>query len=199
MSSAVSRASGPFAELIEAIESSPVSTGDLAARALEIVRNGVITGEGPTTTGRVHFSRSLDAGDAEWCSRILLAANDHPVTREEAEALFRIDEAASERSDQGLFDDLFSKAILHHAAAASGLPVPPRAVALSPETAIESWAPTRSVGVSIEVLEWISTQMRGRRKSNRRLAAMVAALVGTATLPMVQALPNWSYMIDLGM
>ena len=92
MSSAVSRASGPFAELIEAIESSPVSTGDLAARALEIVRNGVITGEGPTTTGRVHFSRSLDAGDAEWCSRILLAANDHPVTREEAEA------AACERS-----------------------------------------------------------------------------------------------------
>ncbi len=199
MSSEASRASGPLAELIESIESSPVQTGDLAARALEIVRNGVITGEGPTTKGRVHFSRSLDSGDAKWCSRILLAANEHPVSREEAEALFRIDEAASERSDDGLFDDLFSKAILHHAAAASGLPVPPRAVALSPDTDIESWAPTRSVGVSIEVLEWISGQMRGRRKSNRRLAAMVAALVGAATLPMVQSLPNWSSMIDLGM
>lgn len=199
MSNEVSRASGPLAELIEAIEASPAATGDLAARALDMVRSGVITGEGPTTAGRVHFSRSLDTRDAEWCSRILLAANDHPVTREEAEALFRIDEAASERSDDGQFDDLFSKAILHHAASASGLPVPPRQVALSPDTAIESWAPTRSVGVSIEVLEWISGQMRGRRRGNRRFAAMVAALVGAATLPMAQSLQSWSSMVDLGM
>jgi hypothetical protein len=32
------------------------------------VRDGVITGEGPTTRGRIHFSRALDAQDAAWCA-----------------------------------------------------------------------------------------------------------------------------------
>ena len=198
MLTSASRESGALSELIAAIETSPIATGDLAARALEIVRNGVITGEGPTTAGRVHFSRSLDAGDAAWCSRILnaLAMDDHPVSRAAAAALFQIDDAASERSDNGVFDDLFAKAVLHHAAAASGLPVPSRAVALSPETAIESWAPTRSVGVDIEVLEWIASQMRGKRRRSSRLMSLVAALVGAATLPMVQSFPG---IIDLGM
>src|SRR3954465_11887216 len=130
-----------------------------AAHALTIVRDGVITGEGPTTKGRIHFSRALDADDAAWCARILTArAVEHqPVSRAEAEALFEINEAAAERSDDGLFDDLFAKAVVHHAASASGLPVPPRRVALSPKTAIESWAPSRTVNVDTEVLEWIAS------------------------------------------
>src|SRR5215467_10280274 len=117
---------------------------DTAAHALTIVRDGVITGEGPTTRGRVHFSRALDADDAAWCARILTAsAVEHqPVSRAEAEALFEINEAATERTDGGRFDDLLAKAIAHHAASVSGLPVPPRTVALSPDTDIESWAPT---------------------------------------------------------
>src|SRR5215510_4169107 len=71
------------------------SCRDTAAHALTIVRDGVITGEGPTTKGRVHFSRSLDADDAAWCARILTAAAiDHqPVSRTEAEALFEIHDA----------------------------------------------------------------------------------------------------------
>ena len=118
-------------------------------QALSIVRDGVITGEGPTARGRVHFSRVLDADDAAWCARILTAtAVEHqPVSRAEAEALFEINDAAAERSDDGVFDDLLAKAVVHHAASASGLPVPPRTVALSPDTAIESWAPTQAAGV----------------------------------------------------
>ena len=60
-----------------------------AAHALTIVRDGVITGEGPTTRGRIHFSRALDADDAAWCARILTAdAVEHqPVCRAEVEAL----------------------------------------------------------------------------------------------------------------
>jgi len=73
--------------------------------------------------------------------------------------------------------------------------VPPRTVALSPDTAIESWAPTQAVGVSTEVLEWIATQMRGKRRSNRTLMGLVATLVGVATLPLVQ-LPN---VFDIGL
>ncbi len=181
-----------LAELISNIETfQDNSARSHAASALAIVRDGVITGEGPTTKGRMHFSRALDADDAAWCARILNAPaiSNQPVSRAEAEALFQINEAASERTDDGLFDDLFAKAIVHHAASASGLPVPPRSVALSPDTSIDSWAPTKSVGVDVEVLEWIASQMRGKRRSNRVLMGLVATIIGAATIPLAQSLP----------
>jgi hypothetical protein len=170
---------------------------DSAAHALTIVRDGVITGEGPTTKGRVHFSRELDADDTAWCARILTAAavEYQPVSRAEAEALFEIDNAATERSDDGRFDDLLAKAIAHHAASVSGLPVPPRTVALSPDTDIESWAPAHAKGVDTEVLEWIASQMRGKHRANRRLMAMVATLVGVAALPLAKI----PFVFDIGM
>jgi hypothetical protein len=168
-----------------------------AAHALTIVRDGVITGEGPTTRGRIHFSRALDADDADWCARILTAsAVEHqPVSRAEAEALFEISDAAAERTDDGRFDDLLAKAIAHHAASESGLPVPPRTVALSPDTDIESWAPVKAANIDTKVLEWIASQMRGKRNSNRRLAALVATVAGAAALPLAQ-LPG---MLDMGL
>ena len=186
-----------LAELIGALEPSKISCRKTAAQALTVVRDGVITGEGPTAKGRVHFSRALDAADAAWCARILTAAavEHEPVSRAEAEALFEIDDAGAERSDNGRFDDLLAKAVVHHAASVSGLPVPPRTVALSPETAIESWAPTRSVSVDTEVLQWIASQMRGKRCSNRILMMLVATIVGVAALPLTH-LPN---VFDIGM
>src|ERR1700689_2094437 len=185
------------AELIGATESPKISCLNTAVQALTMVRDGVITGEGPTTKGRVHFSRALDAADAAWCARILTstAVEHQPVSRAEAETLFAIDDAAAERSDEGRFDDLLAKAVVHHAASASGLPVPPRTIALSPETAIESWAPIKAAGVDIEVLEWIAGQMRGKRRGNRTLMALVATLIGAAALPLTQ-LPN---VFDIGM
>jgi hypothetical protein len=185
------------ADDIAVLEPSRISCGDAAALALAIVRDGVITGEGPTTRGRVHFSRELDADDAAWCERILTAtAVEHqPVSRAEVEAMFEINDAAAERSDDGRFDDLLAKAVVHHAASASGLPVPSRTVALSPATAIDSWAPEKAAGVDVEVLEWIASQMRGKRCSNRTLMRMVAAIVGVAALPFSQ-LPN---VFDIGM
>jgi hypothetical protein len=184
-------------EPIPALEPSDISCRTTAALALAIVRDGVITGEGPTTRGRVHFSRELDADDAAWCARILTAtAVEHePVSRAEAEALFEINDAAAERSDDGRFDDLLAKAVVHHAASVSGLPVPPRTVALSPDTAIESWAPAQAVNVDTEVREWIASQLRGKRRSNRTLMTLVATIVGAAALPLAQ-LPN---MFDIGM
>jgi hypothetical protein len=182
------------AEPTAILEPSDISCRNTAARALTVVRDGVITGEGPTTKGRVHFSRVLDADDAAWCARILTAsAVEHqPVSRAEAEALFEIDDAAAERSDNGRFDDLLTKAVVHHAASASGLPVPSRTIALSPETAVESWAPRQAVNVDAEVLEWIASQMRGKRRGNRTLMGLVATVVGA--LPFAQ-LPN---VFDIG-
>ena len=147
--------------------------------------------------GRVHFSRSLDADDTAWCARILTAAavEAEPVSRAEAETLFEINDAGAERSDDGRFDDLFAKAVVHHAASASGLPVPPRDVALSPDVSIDSWAPTKAVGVNVEVLEWIASQMRAKRVSNATIMTLLAAVVGAATLPLAQ-LPT---VFDIGM
>lgn len=186
-----------LADLIEAIEVSLNGTRDDAAQALSLVRDGIITGEGPTATGRAHFSRELDAADAAWCRRILTAEGlaQSPVSRAEVETLFQIDEAASERSDDGEFDDLFVKAVVHHAAAASGAKVPPRAVALSPDTPIETWAPHAAADIDTQVLEWLARQMRGQRRQNRTLVALIATLIGAA-LPLAQALPG---VIDLGM
>src|SRR6266478_5280299 len=184
------------AEPIGAFEPSKISCRNTAALALAIVRDGVITGEGPTTKGRIHFSRALDADDAAWCARILtVSAVEHqPVSRAEVEALFEISDAAAERTDDGRFDDLLAKAVAHHAAYESGLPVPPRTVALSPDTDIEGWAPAQATHIDTKVLEWIASQMRGKRHSNRRLAALVATLVGAAALPLAQ-LPG---MLDMG-
>src|SRR5258707_8457815 len=180
--------SAPSSKISEAFGKLQPSCRKTAAHALTVVRDGVITGEGPTTKGRIHFSRALDADDAAWCARILTAtAVEHqPVSGAEAEALFAIDDAAAERSDDGRFDDLLAKAVVHHAASESGLPVPPRTVALSPETTIESWAPIRAVSVDTEVLEWIASQMRGKRRSNRTLMRLVATIIGAAALPLAQ-------------
>jgi hypothetical protein len=71
------------------------------------------------------------------------------------------------------------------------LPVPSRTIALSPHTAIESWAPTRAVGLNIEVLEWSAGRIRG----NPTVTKLVVAIIGAATLPLAQ-LPNW---FDMGM
>jgi hypothetical protein len=182
-----------LAEPVATIDPSKISCRNAAALALTVVRDGVITGEGPTTRGRIHFSRALDADDAAWCARILTAtAVEHqPVSRAEAEALFEINDAAAERSDNGRFDDLLAKAIVHHAAAVSGLQVPPRTVALSANTAIESWAPKRAVSADTEVLHWIASQMRRNRRGNQTLMTLVA---GAAALPLAQ-LPN---VFDIG-
>jgi hypothetical protein len=189
--------SAATAKAAEASEVPQPSCRKTAAHALTIVRDGVITGEGPTTKGRIHFSRALDADDAAWCARFLtVSAVEHqPVSRAEVEALFEISDAAAERTDDGRFDDLLAKAVAHHAASESGLPVPPRTVALSPDTDIESWAPTQAAKIDTKVLEWLASQMRGKRRINHRLTALVATLIGAAALPLAQ-LPG---MLDMGM
>src|SRR5215472_4083888 len=98
-----------FHSLMAAIENSEIDVADLSAQALRGVLKGVITGEGPTTAGRAHFSRTLDLDDASLCARILTAAGGEagaPVTRLEADLLFDIDAAAAERTDDGRFGDL---------------------------------------------------------------------------------------------
>lgn len=179
-------AQSAFLTVQSAIRTSQIVTSDLAAEALADIRTGVITGEGPTATGRIHFSRTLDRQDAAFVAQVLTAPREGAVTRAEAQRLLEIDAAASERSDGGRFDDLLSKAIVHHALSAAGKPVPSRQVALSPETPLESWAGSRAEA-DAEVLRWISSEMRSRRRASRGLMS-IAMLFGVAAAPVAHSL-----------
>ena len=119
------------------------------------------------------------------------------MCRAEVEALFEIHDAAAERSDGGRFDDLLAKAVAHHAAAESGVPVPPRTVALSPDTDIASWAPAKAIKADTEALQWIANQMRGKRRGNRSLMAVVATVIGAAALPLSQLPERVRYRDDV--
>jgi len=165
-----------FTALVAAMELAPEVDVTYTVTALNVVRNGVITGEGPTAGGRVHFSRSIDSTDTGWVRRILLAAGAHAVTRAEADALFDIHEAAVERADGGAFDDLMAKAVAHHVLAVSGLPVPDRATALSRQTALTAW--TAGASLHPEPAAWLERRLR-RRARRQSAVGSLAALHGT--------------------
>lgn len=179
-----------FRAFITAIECSMIIVPETATAALARVRDGVITGEGPTTNGRVHFSRAIDAQDTALCERILLAAGTDgvPVTRDEAEVLLQIDAAALDRDGSGRFDDLFMKAIAHHVLSSAGRSVPPRAVALAPSTPLADWAAPHA-DTDAEVLAWIAGHARGRKR-NGPLMTLAVFLLGTAAASMTQTLAS---------
>jgi hypothetical protein len=164
-----------LAALVAAIEHSPAAA-PLAVLALKAVRQGVITGEGPVSGRRVHFSRTIDAVDTAWVRRILMAAGPGPVTRAEAEALFDIHDAALERTDGGAFDRLLARAIAQHARAASGHRVPDRATALASD--LGHW--TTKAALSPEIAAWLAGRLR--RRPRQSLAAL-AAFAGTDSAP----------------
>ena len=187
-----------FQTLMAAIENSKIEVAELSAAALRGVLTGVITGEGPTTTGRVHFSRTLDPADALLCARILTAAGgktDAPVTRLEAEVLLDIDAAAAERTDDGRFNDLLVKSVAHFALTEAGHMVPPRQVALDPATQLSSWA-NRSTDIDGEILAWIASHVHNKKRLKSTLMGLSAFLTGIgATLSL--AAPSITAVVDL--
>jgi hypothetical protein len=187
-----------FHNLIAAIEHSRIAVADLSVAALHDVLNGVITGEGPSAAGRMHFSRALDPADAALCARILACAGGTaglPVTRSEVDVLFEIDAAAAERTDDGRFGDLFIKSIAHCALAEAGHKVPRRQVALALETELSSWA-NRSTDLDGEVLAWITSHVRNKRRLKSTLMGLSAFLTGVgATLSFTA--PSVVTVVDL--
>ena len=187
-----------FQTLMAAIENSKIEVAELSAAALRGVLTGVITGEGPTTAGRVHFSRALDPADALLCARILNAAGGEagaPVTRLEAEVLLDIDAAAAERTDDGRFNDLLVKSVAHFALTEAGHMVPPRQVALDPATQLSSWA-NRSTDIDGEILAWIASHVHNKKRLKSTLMGLSAFLTGIgATLSL--AAPSITAVVDL--
>jgi len=187
-----------FHSLLAAIERSDIEVVDLSAIALRNVLTGVITGEGPTTSGRIHFSRMLDLSDAQLCARILMAAGGPagtPVTRLEANLLFDIDAAAAERTDDGRFDDLLVKSVAHFALAEAGHIVPPRQIALDRATGLSSWA-SPSTDVDGEILDGMAAQRGNKRHLKPTLMGLAAVLTGIGAKLSI-AVPALAAMVDL--
>ncbi len=147
-----------IADMIAEIETSPDVTLRSAAALAQVCR-GIITGEGPTAAGRVHFSRSIDDDDAALCARILILAGrvGDPVSRAEADTLFDINAAASDRRDGGRFEDLLVKAIVHHVMAACGYDVPSRDIALAAATELNTWA--SAIEIDEAVRYWLERRV----------------------------------------
>jgi hypothetical protein len=190
---------GDFDDLLAALKLAKFPAVALAVEALAEVRRGVMTGEGPTTRGRAHFSRTIDAQDAALCERILIAAGGEaggPVSRQEAEILFDIHESAREREDNGRFDDLFVKAIAHHLLAAAGAKVPSRRVALAAKTPLGAWASAREfAAVDREIAAWIAARLARKRRTLAALDPIAAALIAAGAMPLamsISSLIDWA-------
>jgi hypothetical protein len=151
-----------------------------SAAALAQVCRAVITGEGPTTAGRIHFSRTIDADDVSLCARILILAghDGDPVSRAEADVLFDISAVGSDRCDMGRFDDLLAKAVMHHVVSACGRKAPGREIALAPEHPLEGWA--SAVDVTADAGAWLSTRLRELKPASAAACAITRATRGTA-------------------
>jgi len=183
-----------FHEIVAAIGAARDTASTLAVLALDRIRRGVMTGEGPTTRGRIHFSRTIDATDAAMCELILIAAGGEdgkPVTRQEAEALFEIDEAGLDREDSGHFDDLFVRAVTHHVLSAAGQPVPPRGTALIRSTPTSDWAPAgRLASVDREVADWFAARVRSKKRASAPLETVAALLIGASAIEVAHSLAS---------
>lgn len=149
-----------------------------SAAALAQVCRGIITGEGPTASGRVHFSRTLDAQDTALCARLLIGAgrDGDPVSRAEADVLLDIHAVASDRQDGGWFDDLLVKAIVQHIMSASGLDVPGREDALDPASPVATWA--SGARIDPEVTAWLTARLGESRRAAPVARAIAKAIAG---------------------
>jgi hypothetical protein len=167
------------ADLLTEISTAQSDVAMRSATALAQVCRAVITGEGPSVAGRVHFSRTLDVDDAALCERILILAghSGDAVSRAEADALFDIDAAGGERSDGGRFDDLLAKAVMHHVMSACGSNVPRREIALASATPMESW--TSVVDANLDVRSWLEMRLRELHPSSAAAQAITKAIFGT--------------------
>jgi hypothetical protein len=168
-----------IAEMIDDVDARGTDICLRSAAALAQLCRGVITGEGPTACGRPHFSRTIDGQDTALCARLLVVAGRYgdAVSRAEADALLDIHAVASDREDGGLFDDLLTKAVVHHVMAASGLDVPPRDRALDSATPLARWA--SRVRIDAQTTAWLQARLAETHHASPAAKAIMEALAGT--------------------
>lgn len=109
-----------LALLLSTIEGARSYPRRLIALALKQVRMAVLTGEGAAAQGRVHWSRTVDAGDVAMIRRIVRLAGAHPLDRVEADLLFDMHDAATDEANDPQWNEEFTRLIASHLA---GMPM----------------------------------------------------------------------------
>lgn len=126
-----------FATLLRVLELSRFVPDRLAAFALGLVRDVVLTGEGEAITGERHEPGRVTRADVDALRRVLFVASSEGfghVTRAEANVLFEIADATVESDNDSSFADLFARAVGNHLLAGAGRFAPTRSQALSRES-----------------------------------------------------------------
>lgn len=138
-----------FAALIKVMELSRSVPDRLAAFALGLVRDVVLTGEGEAITGARHEPGRVTRADVDALRRVLFVASSEGfghVTRAEADVLFDIADATAGAENDPSFADLFARAVGNHLLAGPGRHAPSRMQTLRRETWLDQ---RRSLGSGI--------------------------------------------------
>jgi hypothetical protein len=172
---AVVETRGALDLLLHVLEEAHAIPASLAAFALSQVRHAAITGEGPAASGRVHFSRTVDAGDIALLTRILDGARGPTgiaVSRAEADILFDIADACQDGPNDGAWDVLFTRAIASHMIGSSGAErsPPPPAAAIETEVMPAEGASPRIDGT---VAAWLSARIHRDGRISRAEEALL--------------------------
>lgn len=124
--------------LVHVLEEAEQSPERLIRFAMEQVKQGVLTGSGPTRAGVDLLPFRIGAGEVDLLRRMLYAFGGEghsAITRAEADMLFDINDAVGSADNHPSWSDLFVKAIANYLMAASGYTPPSREEALR----LEEW------------------------------------------------------------
>ena len=130
--------------LVSLLEKAQSCPPRLVAFALEQVKAGVLSGDGPTRAGVALKPGVIGEAEVDLLRRILYAYGGHgniAISQAEAEILFDINDATIEAENHPSWSDLFVKAIANFLMHASGYRVPSREEALRRAEWLDSTEP----------------------------------------------------------
>ncbi|HSP25167.1 MAG TPA: hypothetical protein VLQ65_08335, partial [Saliniramus sp.] len=136
-----------FETLIRVMERAREVPDKLAAFALGLVKEVVLTGDGTSITGEKHAPGVVTAADVTTLRRTLFVASSEgfgAVSRAEADILFDIADATAGAENDPSFDDLFARAIGNHLLSGLGRHAPERKEALRREAWLDERRPLGS-------------------------------------------------------
>jgi hypothetical protein len=136
-----------FETLLKVMDRAREVPDKLAAFALGLVREIVISGDGTSITGEKHAPGVVTAADVAALRRTLFVASSEgfgAVTRAEADVLFDIADATAGADNDPAFDDLFARAIGNHLLSGLGRHAPDRKEALRREVWLDERRPLGS-------------------------------------------------------
>ncbi|HUS95739.1 MAG TPA: hypothetical protein VMX97_03255 [Hyphomicrobiaceae bacterium] len=126
--------------LLNILDRARWSPESLSRFTLSQIEQAVVSGAGPMRTGKHLVAGVVTDGDVEMLRRVMyaFAGDGHiAITRSEAMALFRINDATADAQNSPAWTEFFVKAIANAVMATSGYKVPSREEALRREQWLE--------------------------------------------------------------